>query len=177
MHVCDLIFHDRPIFSWWFWPVWCSQKTVELSTRVSLSVFGQTNWGREMIKCFGSNDCQWCPRSDGWTLPLRLCLDSKNLGGVGGCGALMVVQAATTPPNMQAGKMMFKSGMFSGEELTITGASKEPGFWSHFRILSHQSCSVNNSWLQTNLDQSIISHQLVSMTKHTPINSRITNHM
>ena len=104
-------------------------------------------------------------------------LTEKNLGGVGGCGALMVVQAATTPPNMQAGKMMFKSGMFSGEELTITGASKEPGFWSHFRILSHQSCSVNNSWLQTNLDQSIISHQLVSMTKHTPINSRITNHM
>ena len=55
-------------------------------------------------------------------------LTEKNLGGVGGCGALMVVQAATTPPNMQAGKMMFKSGMFSGEELTITGASKEPGF-------------------------------------------------
>ena len=63
---------------------------------------------------------------------------------MGGCGAFIVVQAAMTPPSiqlsfqsgakmcekpasMQAGKMMFRSGMFDAEELTITGASKEPG--------------------------------------------------
>ena len=69
---------------------------------------------------------------------------AKNLGGVGGCGAFIVVQAATTPPrrkqlsiqmrkrrkpaSMQAGKTMLRRGMFEADELTITGASKEPGF-------------------------------------------------
>lgn len=32
------------------------------------------------------------------------------------------------PASMQAGKMMLSRGMLEGDELTITGASKEPGF-------------------------------------------------
>ena len=50
-----------------------------------------------------------------------------NLGGVGGCGALIVVQAARTPTSMQEGKTMFTSGMLEAVEFTITGTSTDPG--------------------------------------------------
>ena len=49
-----------------------------------------------------------------------------NLGGVGGCGALIVVQAARTPTSMQEGKTMFTSGMLEAVEFTITGTSTDP---------------------------------------------------
>ena len=55
-----------------------------------------------------------------------------NLGGVGGCGALIVVQAARTPTSMQEGKTIFTRGIFEAVELTITGTSTDPALTMAF---------------------------------------------
>ena len=55
-----------------------------------------------------------------------------NLGAVGGCGALIVVQAARTPTSMQEGKTIFTSGMFEAVEFTITGTSTDPALTMDF---------------------------------------------